>query len=111
MITEWEKEIAPIVKRRIVRVLANPIDIERYLKEFYGVSRSITRPLHDLVGAANALADGDLTFNYQTQPVVIELKRANGDRFTFSAPTHVATRALLAESDAILRRIVGRVAC
>jgi len=43
MITEWEKEIAPIVKRRIVRVLANPIDIERYLKEFYGVSRSITR--------------------------------------------------------------------
>ncbi|MGE3774285.1 MAG: GspE/PulE family protein, partial [Gammaproteobacteria bacterium] len=43
MIAEWEKEIAPIVKRRIVRVLANPIDIERYLKEFYGVSRSITR--------------------------------------------------------------------
>jgi len=58
----------------------------------------------------DALADGDLTFNYQTQPVVIELKRANGDRFTFSAPTHVATRALLAESDAILRRSVGRVA-
>lgn len=42
-VSEWEKEITPIVKRRIVRVLANPVDIERYLKEFYGVSRSITR--------------------------------------------------------------------
>ena len=42
-ITEWEKEIAPIIRRRIVRVLANPVDIERYLKEFYGVSRSITK--------------------------------------------------------------------
>jgi general secretion pathway protein E len=40
---EWEREIAPVIKRRIVRVLANPIDIERYLREFYGVSRSITK--------------------------------------------------------------------
>jgi general secretion pathway protein E len=41
--TAWEREIAPVIKRRIVRVLANPVDIERYLREFYGVSRSITK--------------------------------------------------------------------
>ena len=38
---EWESEIAPIIKRKIKRVVANPLDIERYLREFYGVSRSI----------------------------------------------------------------------
>ncbi len=42
-VQEWESEIAPIVKRKIKRVLANPIDVDRYLKEFYGVSRSIVR--------------------------------------------------------------------
>jgi hypothetical protein len=54
-----------------------------------------------------------LARNYanRARPMDINVLPANGDRFTFSAPTHVATRALLAESDAILRRIVGRVAC
>ncbi len=42
-IDEWEAEIAPIIKRKIRRVVANPSDIERYLREFYGVSRSISR--------------------------------------------------------------------
>jgi len=42
-VTEWEKEIAPIVKRRIQRVIANPVEIQRYLREFYGVSRSISK--------------------------------------------------------------------
>lgn len=40
-VREWETELAPILKRQIKRVLANPVDIEKYLKEFYGVSRSI----------------------------------------------------------------------
>ncbi|MGB1884996.1 MAG: GspE/PulE family protein, partial [Gammaproteobacteria bacterium] len=39
---EWVDEIGRILQRRIVRVLANPRDIERYLPEFYGVSRSIS---------------------------------------------------------------------
>ncbi len=42
-IDEWEAEIAPIIKRKIKRVVANPSDIERYLREFYGVSRSISK--------------------------------------------------------------------
>ena len=41
-VDEWEAEIGRILRRRIQRVLANPRDIERYLREFYGVSRSIT---------------------------------------------------------------------
>ncbi len=44
-ITEWEKEIAPIVKRQIRRVVANPVEIRRYLREFYGVSRSINKAM------------------------------------------------------------------
>ena len=37
----WEQELSRIVKLRIKRVLVNPKDIERYLVEFYGISRSI----------------------------------------------------------------------
>ncbi len=39
---EWETEVARVLNRKIVRVLANPRDIERYRREFYGVSRSIS---------------------------------------------------------------------
>jgi general secretion pathway protein E len=46
---EWETELAPVLKRDIRRVLANPSDIAKYLKEFYGVSRS-------LFGAATKIA-------------------------------------------------------
>jgi general secretion pathway protein E len=42
----WSAELAPILKRDIRRVLANPADVEKFLKEFYGVSRSLS-------GAAN----------------------------------------------------------
>ncbi len=37
----WESELSRIVKLRIKRVLVNPKDIDRYLIEFYGISRSI----------------------------------------------------------------------
>ena len=50
---EWETELAPILEKEIRTVLANPLDIEKYLKEFYGVSRS-------LLGAANK-ADNEKT--------------------------------------------------
>jgi general secretion pathway protein E len=39
---EWEAEVARVLNRKVVRVLANPKDIERYRREFYGVSRSIS---------------------------------------------------------------------
>ncbi|MET0075953.1 MAG: GspE/PulE family protein [Candidatus Thiodiazotropha lotti] len=44
--TEWEMELAPILNKAITRVIANPIEIERYLVEFYSLSRSV-RAAHD----------------------------------------------------------------
>jgi len=40
-VNDWEHELAKITKLEIKRVIVNPKDIERYLVEFYGVSRSI----------------------------------------------------------------------
>jgi len=37
----WEKEFAPIIKRAIKRVIANPIDIARYQVEFYNLAKSV----------------------------------------------------------------------
>lgn len=37
----WEPELSRIAKLRIKRVLVNPKDVDRYLVEFYGISRSI----------------------------------------------------------------------
>ena len=49
---EWENEVARVLNRKVVRVLANPKDIERYRREFYGVSLSIS-------GASNKSAQND----------------------------------------------------
>ncbi|MGK0297886.1 MAG: general secretion pathway protein E [Gammaproteobacteria bacterium] len=39
--TSWVHELERITRRQIKRVIINPIDLERYLAEFYGVSRSL----------------------------------------------------------------------
>src|SRR3954469_10554836 len=40
-VRDWEKELAQIIKRDIKRVIANPLDIERYQVEFYNLAKSI----------------------------------------------------------------------
>jgi len=40
-IREWEAELARIIKRDIRRVIANPLDIERFQVEFYNLAKSI----------------------------------------------------------------------
>jgi len=40
-VREWETELARIIKRDIKRVIANPLDIERYQVEFYNLAKSI----------------------------------------------------------------------
>ncbi|WP_300456006.1 GspE/PulE family protein [Accumulibacter sp.] len=40
---DWEKEIRPIVKKEIRRVMANPVDVARYLVEFYNLARSVKK--------------------------------------------------------------------
>jgi len=49
-ITSWEKELQHIAKLKIKRVIINPRDLERYLVEFYGISKSI-------IGATNQKKD------------------------------------------------------
>ncbi len=38
---EWERELAPLLKREIKRVLANPTELDRYIVEFYALARSV----------------------------------------------------------------------
>jgi len=38
---DWERELAKILKLEIRRVIANPVDIERYQVEFYNLAKSI----------------------------------------------------------------------
>jgi general secretion pathway protein E len=40
-VREWEPELARMIKRDIKRVIANPLDIERYQVEFYNLAKSI----------------------------------------------------------------------
>ena len=38
---DWVQELAPILKLPVKRVLANPLDIDRYLTELYAVANSV----------------------------------------------------------------------
>ena len=38
---DWEADLARLVKQKIVRVLANALDIDRYLIEFYALAKSV----------------------------------------------------------------------
>src|SRR3546814_13609395 len=49
----WAPDLAQMLRRDIKRVVASPIDINRYLQEFYGVQRSI-----QLAQDAKAGSDG-----------------------------------------------------
>jgi general secretion pathway protein E len=40
-LTDWIEQVRQIIKRDVVRVVANPRDIERYRREFFGVSSSV----------------------------------------------------------------------
>jgi general secretion pathway protein E len=40
-VRDWEPELSRMIKREIKRVIANPLDIERYQVEFYNLAKSI----------------------------------------------------------------------
>jgi len=42
-VTEWEEELHRILHRRIVKVVANPVEVSRYLVEFYALNESVKR--------------------------------------------------------------------
>src|SRR5438874_805660 len=55
---DWKKRLAPIIKRDIKRVIANPLDIERYQVEFYNLAKSIK-------GAGKAAAGSSGLSNFE----------------------------------------------
>ena len=46
-ISDWQDELGRVLRKKIVCVLANPADIDRYLAEFYTLSRSVRRATKD----------------------------------------------------------------
>ena len=47
----WASDLAQMLRRDVKRVVSSPIDISRYLQEFYGVQRSI-QLAHDAKGSS-----------------------------------------------------------
>jgi general secretion pathway protein E len=52
-VREWEPELARISKRGIKRVIANPLDIERFQVEFYNLAKSIKGASKTHAGASS----------------------------------------------------------
>ncbi|MEY2633766.1 MAG: hypothetical protein RIR00_2420 [Pseudomonadota bacterium] len=46
-VREWEKELRQILRKDIRRVVANPLDISRYLVEFYNLARSVKKAVQN----------------------------------------------------------------
>jgi len=55
-VREWERELAGILKLGIRRVIANPVDIERYQSEFYNLAKSV-KGASRAAGAASGLSN------------------------------------------------------
>src|SRR5688572_6838089 len=51
-VRDWEPELARIIKRDVKRVIANPLDIERYQVEFYNLAKSIKGANRSAQGAS-----------------------------------------------------------
>ena len=56
-VTTWHEELERVLKRPIRHVLANPHDIQRYLREFYGVSRSISGATHKTADSGSKITN------------------------------------------------------
>ena len=68
-VTEWQQELEGVVHKEIRRVIASPVEIERYLLEFYALARSVQR-------ASPKESDGGTQLQNLEQ--LMELGRAGG---------------------------------
>jgi general secretion pathway protein E len=64
---EWERELEPILKKKIRRVLVNPSDVNRYLVEFFNLAKSVKK-------AAQAGGQASSLSNFEQ---LVELGRTN----------------------------------
>jgi general secretion pathway protein E len=67
--TRWLADLGHILRRDIQRVVANPLDVSRYLTEWWGVQRSIQRAKD----AKNDIHDGRAILNFEQ---LVELGKA-----------------------------------
>ncbi|MCE5242361.1 MAG: GspE/PulE family protein [Syntrophobacteraceae bacterium] len=67
-VTEWEEELSCMLRKRVQKVIANPMDIARYLVEFYALTESVKRAFGK---ADKTKIDGSLNLEQ-----MIELGRA-----------------------------------
>jgi len=54
-LTEWQDILRQTLRREIERVIANPLDVNRYQLEFYGVSRSVRGALRGSLEPASGI--------------------------------------------------------
>ncbi|MDG4597961.1 MAG: ATPase, T2SS/T4P/T4SS family [Candidatus Contendobacter sp.] len=54
-LTEWREVLRQTLRKDIERVIANPLDINRYQLEFYGVSRSVRGALRGVLEPASGV--------------------------------------------------------
>jgi len=55
-VRDWEPELSRMIKRDIRRVIANPVDIERYQVEFYNLAKSV-KGANRKAGGASGLSN------------------------------------------------------
>jgi general secretion pathway protein E len=74
---DWERELQPILRKPIRRVLANPVDIERFQIEFYNLARSVKNAAGDQRGGVLSnfeqlvdLGDSNRQFDANEQHIV-----------------------------------------
>jgi len=63
----WVEELAPILRKEIRRVMANPKDIERYLVEFFNLAKSVKK----------AAAKGEISSGLSSFEQLVELGKVN----------------------------------
>ena len=67
---DWVDDLAKILKKEINVVMADPLDVARFLQEFYGVSRSVKMAIN-----AKTLANDNKVLNFEQ---LLELGAAGG---------------------------------
>lgn len=53
---DWVHELQRVLRKNIVRVLANPVDISRYLSEFYSLGRAMQRASRDAASGNGSMS-------------------------------------------------------
>ncbi|MDR2637376.1 MAG: GspE/PulE family protein [Zoogloeaceae bacterium] len=64
---EWEAELAHVLRRKVRRVLSSPLDVSRYLVEFFNLAKSVKR-----AAQSGSLANAPASFEQ-----LVELGKAN----------------------------------